>query len=53
MKVVLGLSALLVFAGCAAEQKPWKIPRRAWYQADVDSSDRSFFYGSFIDRSGH
>ena len=53
MKVVSGLGALAVFAGCAAEQKPWQMPRRAWYQADVDSSERSFFYGTFLDRGGH
>ena len=45
----IALTGLL--AGCAHDpdkNKPWKKSEPKWYDSDMDSSERSFFFGSFF-----
>lgn len=40
-----------LFPGCASnpdKDKPWKKVEPKWYESDMDSSERSFFLGSFF-----
>jgi hypothetical protein len=39
---------LLVLAGCASDAERRHPSQNAWWQPDVESGDRSFFYGSFF-----
>lgn len=48
LAIALGASLL---SGCAHDpdkDKPWKKSKPKWYDSDMDSSDRSFFLGSFF-----
>ena len=49
LAIALGASLL---SGCAHDpdkDKPWKKNKSKWYDSDMDSSERSFFLGSFFD----
>lgn len=54
MKIFLLSLALIstsLLAGCAQnvdKDKPWKRSEPKWWQSDMDSEDRSFFLGSFV-----
>ena len=40
-----------LFSGCAHDpdqDKPWRQKKTKWYDSDMDSSERSFFLGSFF-----
>lgn len=43
--------AASLLSGCAHDEdrdKPWKKVKPKWYESDMDSSDRAFFLGSFL-----
>jgi hypothetical protein len=42
----------LLLPGCANkdDDRPWHKKESKWYQSDMDSEDRQFFLGSFLDR---
>jgi hypothetical protein len=52
------LTANALFSGCAHEndvdkpwlskKDPWHHTEPHWWQSDLDSQDRSFFYGGFF-----
>jgi len=48
--LAIALAAASLFSGCAHKDndKPWRRSEHHWWQSDVDSEDRSFFYGSFF-----
>lgn len=40
-----------LLSGCAHDpdnDKPWRKGKPKWYESDMDSSERSFFLGSFF-----
>lgn len=44
--------ATSLLSGCAHDpdkDRPWKKNKPKWYDSDMDSSERSFFLGSFFD----
>jgi len=54
MKILLLCLALIsasLLPGCAHDpdkNKPWRKSEPKWYESDMDSQDRSFFFGSFF-----
>ena len=46
----LALASAGLLTGCAHEDdRPWHKKESKWYQSDMDSEERSFFLGSFMD----
>jgi len=52
--LALTLAGASLLTGCAHDDadKPWHKKEPKWYQSDMDSEDRSFFLGSFLDNNG-
>ncbi|MDR3404614.1 MAG: hypothetical protein P4L99_19080 [Chthoniobacter sp.] len=52
--LVVAFAATGLLPGCANkdDDKPWHKKESKWYQSDMDSEDRQFFLGSFLDNGG-
>jgi hypothetical protein len=50
--LAIAFAATSLLPGCASkdDDKPWHKKESKWYQSDMDSEDRQFFLGSFLDR---
>jgi hypothetical protein len=49
---LLGLIVLLSCSGCASHPKPMHYSEPSIFSPNLDSEDRSFFYGSLFKRDG-
>jgi hypothetical protein len=52
VRFILGLTVLLLCSGCASRQKSMHYSQPGLFAPDLDSEERSFFYGSFFKRNG-